>query len=365
MKKPEEAVPNSSLRNARERMGWTQEELAEKIGTTSVTISRWESGITMPSRYYHKKLSTLYGKSIEELGLLQSKNGRGPINSQAANAGNPNVGAASPARVRSIFLFNEPLTNVKELYGRGRERDILINRTFNGASTSIIGPRRIGKSWLTNYLRLVAPSEFGSRFRIGYLDATMPSCKTIGGFTAEALEELGMPNAQLKDGLICLERGLKALKSKNYVSVLCIDEFEGLGNKQEFPLDFFRALRAMTQKHGLVLVTVSRLPLRTVVGKDVETSGFFNIFEQLTLTPFNAKEAEGFITSKQQQGGLTQQECDLLWKYGEERTQEWPPLRLQLAGKLLREERNQRKDSPSSWQAFERRLEEIYREAVY
>ena len=71
MKKPEEATPKYLLRTMRESQGWTQEELAEKIGTTGVTISRWESGITFPSRYFRRRLSTLYGKSIQELGLLQ------------------------------------------------------------------------------------------------------------------------------------------------------------------------------------------------------------------------------------------------------------------------------------------------------
>src|SRR6266700_2221891 len=70
VRKPDDASPNALLRHARERLGWTQEELAEKLGTTSVTISRWESGVTFPSRYFRKKLSILYGLSITELGLI-------------------------------------------------------------------------------------------------------------------------------------------------------------------------------------------------------------------------------------------------------------------------------------------------------
>lgn len=384
MKRPGEAVPNHLLRSARESRGWTQEELAEKIGTTSVTISRWESGITFPSRYFRKKLSTLYGQSIRDLGLMPEDSINLPQIASSSAVGTPTVGArltsppapsekrteALPAlRPGPIFLFNEPLTDSLEMYGRRRERDILLNRTYRKASTSIVGPRRIGKTWLVDYVRLVAARELSERFCIGYLDATMPSCKTVAGFVNGALEELGLPSAD-HGGLVALEKGLKLLKVKGTVPALCIDEFEGLSNRQEFTLDFFRGLRAMAHSYGLVLIAVSRQPLSVVVGKDVETSGFFNIFEQVLLEPFNVDEATVFIREKSKQANFTEQESQCLWKYGEESEQEWPALRLQLVGKMLLEERNQPKDDDDSdsvkhWQRFEQKLEEIYREVVY
>lgn len=372
MKRPGEAVPNHLLRSARESRGWTQEELAEKIGTTSVTISRWESGITFPSHYFRNKLSTLYGQSIRALGLLPEDSIKSPH-----TVSSPTVTAVSEKKTEPllalrpgpVFLFNEPLTDSLEMYGRRRERDILLNRTYRKASTSIVGPRRIGKTWLVDYVRLVAARELSERFCIGYLDATMPSCKTIDGFVNGALEELGLPSAD-HGGLVALEKGLKLLKGKGTVPVLCIDEFEGLSNRQEFTLDFFRGLRAMAHSYGLVLIAVSRQPLSVVVGKDVETSGFFNIFEQVLLEPFNVDEATVFIREKSKQANFTEQESQCLWKYGEESEQEWPALRLQLVGKMLLEERNQPKDDDDSdsvkhWQRFEQKLEEIYREVVY
>jgi transcriptional regulator with XRE-family HTH domain len=369
VKRPGEAVPNQLLRNAREYHGWTQEELAEKIGTTSVTISRWESGVTFPSRYFRKKLSVLYGQSIQDLGLLP-EDGIGPSHAVSSLpvpiVSLPEAEHSCALRPGPIFLFNEPLTDPLEIYGRRRERDILLNRTYRKASTSIVGPRRIGKTWLVDYLRLVAPRELSTRFCLGYLDGTMPSCKTVDGFVNGALEELGLAAVD-QGGLVALEKGLKTLKARNTVPVLCIDEFEGLSNRQEFTLDFFRGLRAMAHSYGLVLISVSRQPLSVVVGKDVETSGFFNIFEQLTLEPFNEEEAAVFIREKSRQANFTQQESQCLWKYGEESEQEWPALRLQLVGKMLVEERNQRKndDDRKYWQRFEQRLEEIYREVVY
>ncbi len=370
MKKPEEATPKYLLRNMRESQGWTQEELAEKIGTTGVTISRWESGVTFPSRYFRRRLSTLYGKSIQEFGLLQEDvddrlQGEQEISVDPSHVlENPHSDAISPARQGPVFLFNEPLPGPEELYGRKSERDILVSRAYRKASTSIVGPRRSGKSWLVQYLQYVAKAELGNRFSVKYLDATMPSCSTVNGFVSEVLEEFALPSSKAHQGLIALEKGLKMLKAKSIVPVLCIDEFEGFGNREKFTLDFFRALRAMTQKFDLVLVAVSRSPLSTIVGKDVETSGFFNIFEPLVLEPFDIHETREFIQAKGKQANFTEQEYQCMWKYGEESEQEWPPLRLQLVGKMLLADRGQSSQDPGYWQKFEQRLEDVYRGVV-
>ncbi len=369
MKKSGDATPKYVLRSMREKRGWTQEELAEMIGTTGVTVSRWESGVTSPGRFFRKKLSTVYGKSVEELGRLleEGTNQEAPPQDSGQGEKLAEEALSTPAseQPKPIFLFNEPLPNACELYGRRRERDTLISRTFRKASTSIVGPRRSGKTWLVQYLLHVAPHELGSRFCVKYLDATMPSCSTVMGFVDEVLEEFGVPVSRSQRGLVALEKGLKSLKAKNKVPVLCIDEFEGFSNRQEFTLDFFRALRAMTQKFDLALVIVSRTSLSQVVGKDVETSGFFNIFEPCTLVPFAVQEAREFIQAKGQQANFGQLENACMWKYGEVSEQEWPPLRLQLVGKMLLAEQGQLRDDPLYWRHFEQRLENVYRGVVY
>ena len=61
---------NSRLRQERERRGWTQSEVAERLRTTRINVGRWENGQTFPSPYYRQKLSELFGKSLQELDLL-------------------------------------------------------------------------------------------------------------------------------------------------------------------------------------------------------------------------------------------------------------------------------------------------------
>ena len=70
MEKTSRPTPNRHLYLAREQFGWSQQELAEKVDTTTVSISRWERGVITPGPYYRQKLCLLFGKSPEELGFV-------------------------------------------------------------------------------------------------------------------------------------------------------------------------------------------------------------------------------------------------------------------------------------------------------
>lgn len=167
----------------------------------------------------------------------------------------------------SIFQFNEHLPDPREFYGRKLECEALINRARRGASTSIVGPRRIGKTWPIEYLIQVAPTELGPNYRVGYLDATLPGSETVSGFTASLLEQLGIRVAP-SNAYLSLETLLEAvnkLRANNLVPILCIDEFEGLNNRQEFEQTFFAGLRAISQRGlGLISASKNKTPCRVV-----------------------------------------------------------------------------------------------------
>ncbi|HEU5373950.1 MAG TPA: tetratricopeptide repeat protein [Ktedonobacteraceae bacterium] len=69
MKTSKDTQMNDLLRQARIERNWRQHELAEQLGTTTVTVKRWERGYQQPGPYFRVKLCTLFGKSAEELGL--------------------------------------------------------------------------------------------------------------------------------------------------------------------------------------------------------------------------------------------------------------------------------------------------------
>lgn len=57
----------NSLFNARKRSGLSQEEVAEKLGVSRQTISKWELNETLPDIWQSKHLSTLYHVTMDEL----------------------------------------------------------------------------------------------------------------------------------------------------------------------------------------------------------------------------------------------------------------------------------------------------------
>lgn len=371
MQKKREKHP---LKLERERRGWSLGYMAMRIDCPDPhTVGRWERGTSLPSPRYRQALCELFAKDAKELGFLKDELA-GESEESLDRVHWEQSEQSSLTRSAPCFFFNVKLPHAAEFYGRKIEREILLNRTYNKSSTSLVGPRRIGKTWLLEYLVLEARTQLGSRFRVGYLDAMMASCSTIAGFTARAVRELGcpLPPERASQGLVVLEEVVETLRSKGLHAVLCIDEFEGFGNKQEFDLNFFASLRALAQG-GLSLVIVSRRPLIDIVGDYGSSSGFFNVFEQLTLEPFDSGEAEDFVTAKSSRAGFTDQEQAILLKYGQLADAQWHPMRLQLVGKMLFEDktlhvkedsRRYRPDDPDYWQRFAQRLEGKYRGVI-
>ncbi|HYX50216.1 MAG TPA: helix-turn-helix domain-containing protein, partial [Ktedonobacteraceae bacterium] len=74
VKKAAQATPNQLLRQARLERGWTQKDVADRIGAPlNLNVNRWERGTSKPSAYYVQKLCEVFGKTPIELGLLSSQ----------------------------------------------------------------------------------------------------------------------------------------------------------------------------------------------------------------------------------------------------------------------------------------------------
>ncbi len=130
------------------------------------------------------------------------------------------VPAASP------FSALVKLLDPKNFYGRLGERSTLIEKTRQKASTSIVGPRRIGKTWLLQYLMLVAPTELGADYHLVDMSAQSADFNTLIDFVEYVFQEL---KKQVQHGTVAntiLEEALVALKKEqaeaepNILSVL-------------------------------------------------------------------------------------------------------------------------------------------------
>ena len=63
---------SNSLRGERTRLGWTQAELAERVGVSRKTINTVENGVFIPSTILALKLSAAIGKPVEALFTLDA-----------------------------------------------------------------------------------------------------------------------------------------------------------------------------------------------------------------------------------------------------------------------------------------------------
>jgi transcriptional regulator with XRE-family HTH domain len=346
------------LRRQREQRGWSQAELATKLGTNLKTVSRWERGMAKPSPLYRQQLDKLFDENRERPDTDKSTL---PTKQKGREKATRDFSS-------SIFLMNEQLPTPQELYGRRRERSELLSYILREGSVSIVGPPHIGKTWLIEYLRQVLPNNLEG-VRLGYLDAALPACDTITGFVNEALQVLGyrFHAENSSPDLALLEKYVRSLQEELLV-VLCIDHFDALTQHKDFNRRFFTSLRAMAQE-SLCLVAASEERLIELVSKSTHSSPFFNIFNQVNLGPFDREEASEFVTDKGQQAGFTIDEQECLLKYAQDRRKQWPPLRLQLAGKLLlKAKRSGNIDlSPENsayWHDFRKQLNKQYRQMV-
>jgi transcriptional regulator with XRE-family HTH domain len=345
------------LKKERLRLSLSQAELAERVGTTPSNVSRWERGKTSPTPHFRHKLSDLFQLPPEVLF--------------------PDMGGVVSAVTTDVFWFNMDLKEASECYGYTREKMTLLSRASRGEATSIVGPRRIGKTWLMKYLKLVAPARMGTQVHVGYLDVTAPSCATLAGFTGAALKalEITVPASvgQEASPLVALERGVIDLRAREQIPILCIDEFEHFCRYDAQRGIVLEHLRAVSQA-GLGLVVASKQPLIEIVDKVERTSPFFNICRQVSLHPFSRREAEGFAQDKAAQAGWSEEERDYLLAYAREPDRDvWFPLRLQLVGTLLHEDKMlaelehpdfYRPQDADYWQEFVERVDEIYQGVV-
>lgn len=61
---------SNSLREARTAAGWTQADLAERVGVSRKTINTVENGVFVPSTVLALKLARALGKPVEQLFTL-------------------------------------------------------------------------------------------------------------------------------------------------------------------------------------------------------------------------------------------------------------------------------------------------------
>src|SRR5258708_4844545 len=153
MKNGSKAIPNHQLIEERLRHHWTQQEIADRIGTTSTNYSRWERGATSPGSHFRTQLCDLFGKSARELGLLQEG---GESTRRADELYDPLIPLSQPlvGRESLLDMLQHPLCTSKDV-----------------ALSALHGWPGVGKTALA--VALASHQEGRQHFRDGILGARL------------------------------------------------------------------------------------------------------------------------------------------------------------------------------------------------
>ncbi len=102
----------------RKRRGWSQQEVADRLGTTQNNVSRWELGLTTPDSYFRLKLCELFGKTAAELGLSTAGKRKDAPNSQSDQSFISTPEVATPPVWQVPFHRNALFTGREEQLAR-------------------------------------------------------------------------------------------------------------------------------------------------------------------------------------------------------------------------------------------------------
>jgi transcriptional regulator with XRE-family HTH domain len=163
------------LKAERERRGWSLVKLAEQLGTTTRTVSRWEQGLVIPYPYYREQLCLLYEKTAEELGLLPDDCDivEAPANSQyvAPETTSP---ISQDVMLSPSFFADPAIPQTKSLLGRTDFNQQVKERLLQSSPSTLIalnGLPGIGKTSLA--VALATDQQVQAHFYDGILWTTL------------------------------------------------------------------------------------------------------------------------------------------------------------------------------------------------
>jgi tetratricopeptide (TPR) repeat protein/transcriptional regulator with XRE-family HTH domain len=198
MKKAAQATPNQRLSREREQRGWSQQEVADHLGTTPVNVSRWERGLTTPGPYFRRKLCALFGKPAKVLGLVDDT--VGTPGEQGRAAAFPEQAAAPLLATSGTALWHVPHRRNPFFAGREDVLQRLYETLAAGGAAAL--PQALAISGLGGIGKTQVALEYAYRYRSDYravLWVRADSREVLAADLADIADLLHLPEATEQD----------------------------------------------------------------------------------------------------------------------------------------------------------------------
>ncbi len=230
VKKAAQATPNRQLRQERERRCWSQLEVADRIGTTSFNVSRWERGITFPTAHFRQALCALFSKSAWELGLLQDETADHERVSQPGDIFPQQEVVSSKPRPEAERPWNVPFLRNPFFTGRGQLLERLHEHLYNARRAALNQPHAL--TGLGGIGKTQTAIEYAYRYRDEYtavLWVRADSRETLVADFVALARLLSLPGQEAQNQTLIVE-AVKRWLAQNEGWLLILD------NADELPL---------------------------------------------------------------------------------------------------------------------------------
>jgi archaellum biogenesis ATPase FlaH len=217
--------------------------------------------------------------------------------------------------ITNPFFNRIAIKDNKYFFGRKDEVQYIISLLRNAQSCSIVGPRRIGKSSLINYISdPLVLKENGlnpNEFIFVPIDLEGLGELTPSEFFSMIIQELRNKIIEKE-----LRRGMEELLSKENIRFLDLknifmdikeleknviflfDEFELITTNKNLDINFFSGLRNLANNFSVCYITASHVPLlELTLSQETLGSPFFNFFTQINLGLMNDDDVQELITT--------------------------------------------------------------------